>query len=470
MTNSLYPYIIGGVPLPMPMPDKKILATQTPAPAYIDPKTGAPVYGQLTPPPGTSSAPDIDSAGENRTPADPYVPSVDPRTVEIEKMRQAGRDAQAAAAEAERQKLLKTLVDPTFGKPGNMGLPNFNTSVTPAAPAAQTEREKNTAANTAQQAAQAAAARNSAGENYAPTPAGPAAPAAPAAPVVPVVPVAPVATPLTAAQSELIAVTADRFAKYNLTSLLPVIKKLAVEGATEATISITLQETPEYKTRFKANDDRIKKGLKVLSAAEYLNVEDSYRQVLRAYGLKQFDTDAYVSQFIANDMSPTELSNRVQTAVQRVQNADPGVSQTLRDYYGIGQADLVGYVLDPAANMERINRQVSAAEIGNAARVQGLNAGVAVSEQLASQGITQAEAQKGYSTIADILPTAEKLSGIYGTQLPGYDMSAAEQETFNGLASAQRKRKRLSSAEIASFSGTSGVGKTSLTTSSRGQI
>lgn len=452
MTNSLYPYIIGGVPLPMPLPNKKILSTQTPAPAYIDPKTGAPVYGQMTPPPsipGTSSAPSVDSAGENRTPADPYVPPVDPRVAEIEKMRQAGRDAEAATAEAERKKTLASLYDPTFGKPGNMGLPSFGPPITatPATPMA--------------------------------TPMAPAAPAAPAAvptqtvaPIAPAAPVAPVVTPagLTAAQSELIAVTADRFAKYNLTSLLPVIKKLAVEGATEATISITLQETPEYKTRFKANDDRIKKGLKVLSPAEYLNVEDSYRQVLRAYGLKQFDTDAYVSQFIANDMSPTELSNRVQTAVQRVQNADPGVSQTLRDYYGIGQADLVGYVLDPAANMERINRQVSAAEIGNAARVQGLNAGVAVSEQLASQGITQAEAQKGYSTIADILPTAEKLSSIYGTQLPGYDMSTAEQETFNGLASAQRKRKRLSSAEIASFSGTSGINKTSLTTSSRGQI
>ena len=277
-------------------------------------------------------------------------------------------------------------------------------------------------------------------------------------------PIAPVASTLSPAQSELITVTTDRFTKYNLTSLIPVIKKLAVEGATEATIAITLQDTPEYKTRFKANDDRIKKGLKVLTPAEYLNVEDSYRQVLRAYGLKQFDTDAYVSQFIANDMSPTELSNRVQTAVQRVQNADPGVSQTLRDYYGIGQADLVGYVLDPAANMEKINRQVSAAEIGNAARVQGLNAGVAVSEQLAAQGISQAEAQKGYSTIADILPTAEKLSAIYGSTMDTYNQSTAEQETFNGLASAQRKRQRLTAREVAQFGGSTGAGRGSLGT------
>lgn len=458
MANSVYPFF------PTNKTSAPTQTTSAPMPAYIDPTTGFPIYGQMAPTP--SSAPNIDSAGENRTPADPYVPSVDPRTVEIEKMRQAGRDAQAAQVEAERQKILASLYDPTFGKPGNDGLPKFGTPVTPTTDtAAQTEREKNTAANTAQQAAlaaQQAAARNSAGENYAPTP---AAPAAPAAPVTPVVPVAPVATPLTAAQNELITVTADRFAKYNLTSLLPVIKKLAVEGATEATITITLQETPEYKTRFKANDDRIKKGLKVLTPAEYLNVEDSYRQVLRAYGLKQFDTDAYVSQFIANDMSPTELSNRVQTAVQRVQNADPGVSQTLRDYYGIGQADLVGYVLDPAANMEKINRQVSAAEIGNAARTQGLNAGVTVSEQLAAQGITQAEAQKGYSTIADILPTAEKLSAIYGSTMDGYNQSTAEQETFNGLASAQRKRQRLTAREVAQFGGSTGTARGSLGTS-----
>ncbi len=60
-------------------------------------------------------------------------------------------------------------------------------------------------------------------------------------------------------------------------------------------------------------------------------MEDSYRQALRAYGLKQFDTDDYVSQFIANDISANELSNRIVTAVQRVQNADPAITKQLRE-------------------------------------------------------------------------------------------------------------------------------------------
>jgi hypothetical protein len=228
-------------------------------------------------------------------------------------------------------------------------------------------------------------------------------------------------------------------------------------------------ETDEYKQRFKANDARMKKGLQVLNPAEYLNLEDGYRQVLRAYGLKQFDTDDYVSQFIANDVSAAELSNRVVTAVQRVQNADPAISKQLRDYYGIGQSDLVAYVLDPNQQFQKIERQVAASEIGVAAARQGLQAGVSVAEQLAAQGVTQAEAQKGYATIADILPTAEKLSDIYGSTLDGYGQTEAEQEVFNSLASAQRKRQKLTQREIASFSGTSGTNRTSLTQQTIGQ-
>lgn len=263
------------------------------------------------------------------------------------------------------------------------------------------------------------------------------------------------------ARESTIATMQARFKQYGLEGLATKIQQLAVDGANEATITLQLQETPEYQQRFKANATRLKNNLQVLTPSEYLQTEDTYRQVLRAYGLKQFDTDEYVSQFLANDVSPTELSNRVQTAVQRVQNADPAVSRTLRDYYGIGQADLVGYVLDPATNYQKIQKQVAAAEIGTAARVQGLEAGVSVAEQLAAQGITAAEAQKGYATIADILPTAEKLSSIYGN-MDGYGQSQAEQEVFNSLASAQRARQKLTARELAQFSGSSGTNKTSL--------
>lgn len=274
-----------------------------------------------------------------------------------------------------------------------------------------------------------------------------------------------------AAQRESVGkIVADRFAQYGLSSLGTKILDLARRGYTESTITLELQNTDEYKARFAANAERQKKGLSVLSPAEYLSVEDAYRQTLRAYGLNQFDNDTYVRQFISNDVSPSELSTRVVTAVQRVQNADPAIARTLRDYYGIGDVDMVAYVLDPNQQLPKIQRQVAAAEIGAAARVQGLEAGVSVSEQLAAQGITQAEAQKGYATIADILPTAQKLSSIYGTQLEGYSQAEAEQEVFNTLASAQRKRKALIERETSAFGGRAGTSRASLSTGLGGQI
>jgi hypothetical protein len=271
-------------------------------------------------------------------------------------------------------------------------------------------------------------------------------------------------------RESVIATLTDRFNKYNLQGLIPTITRLAREGATESTITLALQETDDYRRRFAANQERMKKGLQVLSPADYLNLEDSYRQTLRAYGLNQFDTDAYVSQFISNDMSPSELSQRVATAVQRVQNADPAITKTLRDFYGIGQNDLVAYVLDPNQQFQRIERQVAAAEIGAAGKLQGIDVGAPVAEQLAAQGITQAQAQKGYATIADILPTADKLSSIYGDTMETYGLKEAEQEVFNTLASAQRKRQRLTQRELAEFSGASGTARGSLGSQVGGQF
>ena len=100
--------------------------------------------------------------------------------------------------------------------------------------------------------------------------------------------------------------------------------------------------------------------------------------------------------------------------------------------------------------------------VGAAAARQGIRTGVDVAEQLAAQGISKAAAEKGYSTIASRMPETEKLSQMYGNVLDTYGLAEAEQEVFNQLASAQRKRQRLIEREVAGFSGSSGTGRTSL--------
>jgi hypothetical protein len=170
-------------------------------------------------------------------------------------------------------------------------------------------------------------------------------------------------------------------------------------------------------------------------------------------------TQVGFEKFLANDVSASELEDRIATAQQRVQNSNPEVLQALKQFYpDISNADILSYALDPQNALTNIKRKVTAAEIGGAALAQGLQASGGTAESLAGLGITKAQAQQGYTDIAGILPRGSQLADIYGQQ--PYTQGTAEAEVFNtaGAADAAARRKKLTSLETAAFSGSSGVG------------
>lgn len=259
-----------------------------------------------------------------------------------------------------------------------------------------------------------------------------------------------------------------QFKNYGLESLVEGIKGLIQENVSPSEFAIRLQDTEAYKKRFAANQDRIKAGLKALTPAEYIGLEDQYQNIMRNYGLPAsyytkdaMGTQAGFNKFIANDVSAAELEDRIATAQKRVINADVNVTNALRQFYpDITNADILAYTLDPTNALENIKRKVTAAEIGGAALGQGLATGASRAEELAKYGITKAQAQQGYQTIGEFLPTAEKLGDIYAKQgLGGYDQLTAEEEVFGtaGAAEAAKKRKRLSALEQAQFGGQAGI-------------
>jgi hypothetical protein len=263
----------------------------------------------------------------------------------------------------------------------------------------------------------------------------------------------------------------DEFSKYGLSSLVDGIRGLLEDGTPASEFSLKLRETPAYQARFSANADRIKAGLSALSPAEYVALEDQYQNVMRNYGLpKSYYAESVdpttgikkqtgFDKFIAGDVSPTELEDRIATAQQRVVNSNPEVLKALRQFYpDISNADILAYALDPQNALTNIKRKVSAAEIGGAALAQGLQAQGGTAESLAGLGITKAQAQQGYTDIANMLPRGAALADIYGQ--PAYTQQTAEAEVFNtaGAAEATARRKKLTALEQAQFSGSSGVG------------
>ena len=257
----------------------------------------------------------------------------------------------------------------------------------------------------------------------------------------------------------------QEFNQYGLGALVEPLKGLITSGASPAEFTIKLRETPAYQKRFAANAARVQKGLTAISEAEYLGLEDQYQNIMRNYGLPpeyytrgDMGVQEGFNKFIANDVSAAELEDRVMTAQNRVMNANPEVLASLKAFYpDINNGDILAYTLDPTKGLDSIKRKVTAAEIGGAATQAGLQTGVTRAEQLGAAGITKAQAQQGFGTIAGGLQRGSQLASIYGEN--PYTQTTAEKEVFGlaGKTEAEKERKKLTGLEKATFSGQTGL-------------
>ena len=258
----------------------------------------------------------------------------------------------------------------------------------------------------------------------------------------------------------------SEFKQYGLDALVTPLKSLIEEGVSPSEFTLRLRETDAYKKRFAANAQRVAKGLRALSEAEYIGTEDQYQDVMRRYGMPEsyytkgeLGIQSGFEKFLAGDVSAVELEDRIQTAQNRVVNSNPEVAKALKEFYpGISNGDILAYVLDPTNAIEQIKRKVTAAEIGGAAIQSGLQTGMTRAEELAAAGITKQQAQQGFQTIAEVAPRGGQLAEIY-KQSP-YTQTTAEQEVFGlaGATEAAKQRKKLTQLETAAFSGSAGQG------------
>jgi hypothetical protein len=257
----------------------------------------------------------------------------------------------------------------------------------------------------------------------------------------------------------------SEFTKYGLGELAKTVKKLILDGASSSEMTIKLRNTPEYQVRFAGNTQRLKEGKNVYDEATYLALENSMQQAFTAYGVSNLLGDsrdkqqAKLATFIGGDISPTEVKNRIQLAVEEVSNR-PDILSAFQEYYPqVSSNDLVSYFLDPKETTTRLTTKIKASQIGAAAMRQGFVSNVLNSEELAALGVTEEQAVVGYRNVAAVLPEAEKLSAIENT---GYSASEAEGAYLRNLESEQRKLRKLAERESARFGGRSGVNQTSL--------
>lgn len=250
------------------------------------------------------------------------------------------------------------------------------------------------------------------------------------------------------------------FDSYGLGSLAGKIYDYVKNGYSSDTISILLQDTSEYKTRFAGNEARKKAGLPVLSPAEYLSTEAAYQQVMKSAGLPPsfYDQPSDFATWIGGNTSPSEIQARVDLATQATTLSSPAYRQALNQM-GIDDAHLTAYYLDPTKALPLLQKQAATAQIGAEALKQGLAFDQSYAEQLATEGISQSAAAQGYAQVAGELGTMQNLGGMYGQ---GWTQRESEQAALEGNAGATAKKAGLLSQERGAFGGASGAARSGL--------
>lgn len=248
---------------------------------------------------------------------------------------------------------------------------------------------------------------------------------------------------------------------WGLATLAPDLKNLILKGDTSPdTLSLALSQTQAYKTRFSGNAIREKNGLPDLTPAQYIALEEQYKNVMNAYGLPAgfYDTHDGLADLIGKDISATELQARAQVAHDQYTNAPDYVKNLWSTYFGT-QGDAIAAILDPNTATQVIQDRGAQVAIGGAAAQNGFTLSQPRAQQFEQAGVTLDDARKAYSQIASSYATDQNIAQRFGAT---FGQTQEENDVLLGDASAGNLRNTLYSEEEGLFKGHSGLTQQSL--------
>lgn len=261
-------------------------------------------------------------------------------------------------------------------------------------------------------------------------------------------------------------------AQYQLESLAePLWNKYTeqyFDFSNEDAIIYSIKEEDAYKKRFAANAARIAQGLPELSPREYLEMEDAYRLTLRSNGMPAgfYDSTDDFKAFIEGDVSAAELNDRLKDGYRVVADADQAVKDQMMRLYGVSEAQLAAYFIDPDRAKPLLmaadyKRQARSAQIAARAQEQGgMSITGSLAEELARRGVTADEAETGFKEIGAMGELRQQFSG---EEAVGEEAIVRAQ--FGADVNAKEKLERRKKMRVGEFTGGGGFTATTGDTS-----
>lgn len=192
--------------------------------------------------------------------------------------------------------------------------------------------------------------------------------------------------------------------RYDLGGLNDWVQEQIISGASDNEIMIKLYDTPEFKTRFPAIEQRQSSGMAPLSPEEYIQYESNAQQLFRAAGLPKsfYDQRDDFTQFLTNNVSLSELSARVEQGFQKALTAPIEVRAKMTEFFGVtGDGALAAYFLDPEKALPALERDLATAEIAGYGQAMNVGIDQARSQRLADLGFTGEQASQGFTQISN---------------------------------------------------------------------
>ncbi|MCB1901779.1 MAG: hypothetical protein KDH16_20985 [Rhodocyclaceae bacterium] len=178
----------------------------------------------------------------------------------------------------------------------------------------------------------------------------------------------------------------------------------------EAALMISLEATPQFQQRYGIITElrqRAANGepVTVPSVAAVREYEASVSSLMRQAGLPTWMYDSYTDAqaLMRQNLSVSEVEQRLGNAWERVTNSDPAVRETFQMYYGMdGDAALAAMFLDPNRTMASLERASRAAYAGGMGKTLDVQLSQAQAERVAGLPTTEAGILQDLRTTAQI--------------------------------------------------------------------
>jgi hypothetical protein len=281
------------------------------------------------------------------------------------------------------------------------------------------------------------------------------------------------------AKQELI----DTFAAYGLTdqAFVDAIQKAILDNTDKddnvatATATAQIRQTDVYKARFAGNELRRKaiqesmaRGemttMYELSEAKYIELEDSYREVLKKANVPPqfYSNTTYLAKMIGNDLSTGEVEARASIAQQAASQANPEIKQQLQSLYGIGENQVSAFFLDPELGRETINTVAA----GNAAilAASAARSGLTLSKTQAEALAQRVAPTNEQAIVAEVVfGETSRTAGLAETGVSGEMASVNAEDVIlasTGNAEAKAKLDKERQKRSAEYQAASGMAET----------